>query len=207
MKTESMQELRCFNPSPLPIQIFADVTLQLKIWQFEFLVLDPGNQIHWPHYQPDFEKSPSILTNEGKDQLRSVSHFFSGKASYERQNSLWQSTCLEVFVQPQHQNHYWEFNFSPSTLWNCYKFGSYRNPQIPLEDKNFDLLDMSFDGERLNIELEPAVHFAKTASFDVGLCAVIEDKHKLKTYWALSHSQEKPDFHHTAGFSMTKEIV
>ena len=34
----------------------------------------------------------------------------------------------------------------------------------------------------------------------LGLAAVIEDKARVLSYWALKHPAEKPDFHHADSF-------
>jgi hypothetical protein len=34
----------------------------------------------------------------------------------------------------------------------------------------------------------------------LGLAAVVEDKARALSYWALKHPAEKPDFHHADGF-------
>jgi hypothetical protein len=34
----------------------------------------------------------------------------------------------------------------------------------------------------------------------LGLAAVIEDRARVLSYWALKHPSEKPDFHHGDGF-------
>ena len=34
----------------------------------------------------------------------------------------------------------------------------------------------------------------------LGLAAVIEDKARVLSYWALKHPAEKPDFHHAGSF-------
>jgi hypothetical protein len=34
----------------------------------------------------------------------------------------------------------------------------------------------------------------------LGLSAVVEDKARVLSYWALKHPAEKPDFHHADGF-------
>ena len=43
-----------------------------------------------------------------------------------RADHLWQSTCFELFLRPTTAEHYFEFNFSPSTQWAAYRFDSYR---------------------------------------------------------------------------------
>jgi hypothetical protein len=34
----------------------------------------------------------------------------------------------------------------------------------------------------------------------LGLAAVVEDKARVLSYWALKHPAEKPDFHHSDSF-------
>jgi hypothetical protein len=34
----------------------------------------------------------------------------------------------------------------------------------------------------------------------LGLAAIVEDKARVLSYWALKHPAEKPDFHHADGF-------
>ena len=38
------------------------------------------------------------------------------------------------------------------------------------------------------------------AGLRLGLAAIIEDKARVLSYWALKHPAEKPDFHHADGF-------
>lgn len=57
----------------------------------------------------------------------------------------------------------------------------------------------------------PGTQFSLTASFEdpafggegpwlAGLSAVIEEAHGQKSYWALAHGSDKPDFHHPDSF-------
>jgi hypothetical protein len=39
------------------------------------------------------------------------------------------------------------------------------------------------------------------ARWELGLSAVLEEKDGTKTYWALEHPSDKPDFHHAACFA------
>ena len=36
----------------------------------------------------------------------------------------------------------------------------------------------------------------------LGLAAVVEDRARVLSYWALKHPAEKPDFHHADGFAI-----
>jgi hypothetical protein len=40
-------------------------------------------------------------------------------------------------------------------------------------------------------------------SWQIGLTAVIETATGEKSYWALHHPAEKPDFHHRGGFALS----
>src|SRR5215472_10274985 len=48
---------------------------------------------------------------------------------------LWRHTCFEVFVAPEAQQQYHEFNFAPSREWTVYAFSGYRSGS-PLADES-----------------------------------------------------------------------
>jgi hypothetical protein len=115
---------------------------------------------------------------------------------------------LEAFVQVSGETSYHEFNFSPSTAWAAYAFKTYRErdltwyaPQAPkiqtdyLSENSFVLM------ATLPASLLPA-NVDKRA-WQIGLTAVIEDKQGHKSYWALTHAAETPDFHQAASFTLT----
>lgn len=124
-----------------------------------------------------------------------------------RQDGLWQQTCFEFFLQKEGDLGYWEFNFSPASAWNIYRFESYRHPQPPKKSDDFLVQNIQFDGEKLVIELKPQLSFEKGQFFKIGFSAVIESKDKTKSFWALTHSQEKPDFHWSESFSQKCEVL
>jgi hypothetical protein len=124
---------------------------------------------------------------------------FAGKG---RADHLWDTTCFELFIMPKDGTPaYSEFNLSPSERWAAYDFSDYREGR---QDREF-LREPDctirvgqsmaiFDAALPRIQL-PGPPYA------IGLAAVIEEEGGVKSYWALSHHKEKPDFHDPACFN------
>jgi hypothetical protein len=110
-----------------------------------------------------------------------------------RADELWRTTCLEAFMRQSEHGAYREWNFAPSGQWAAYDFSDYREgmknaevasaPYIRMED-NFTWWALG-----ATIAVDAASHW------DLGLSAVLEEKDGTKSYWALAHPLEKPDFH------------
>jgi hypothetical protein len=121
-----------------------------------------------------------------------------------RADGLWRHTCFEAFLGHNGTGTYWEYNFSPSGAWAAYHFSAYREGMAPLM-KGAPPLPRLHTGED-HIELEVTLDLswmARSASgpgLRLGLCAVIEDRAQVLSYWALKHPAGKPDFHHADGF-------
>jgi hypothetical protein len=115
------------------------------------------------------------------------------------QDELWTQTCFEIFIKPSGYKHYEEWNFSLSSAWAHYSFSSYRQRidqaarQGPLEpiyiERSPDRCELSADVPRPLGELE------------IGLATVLLTKDGKKTYWALNHHSQKPDFHDARSFT------
>jgi hypothetical protein len=111
----------------------------------------------------------------------------------ERADGLWKTTCFEAFVRPAGEQSYREWNFAPSGQWAAYDFSDYREgsadaniaaaPYVRFED-NFTWWAL---GATISVEADVA--------WELGLSAVLEEKDGTKSYWALAHTGEKPDFH------------
>ena len=96
-----------------PVSIQANVKIENELLITTYLVQDKLNQIIWPE-----------TVNKP-----------------ERQDDLWKTTCMELFLAIAEQPDYWEFNFSPNGHWNAYHFHDYRQQmQTELQIKHIPVL-------------------------------------------------------------------
>lgn len=117
-----------------------------------------------------------------------------------RADGLWRTTCFELFLKPGAGEAYYEFNFSPSSEWAAYRFDGYRrgmaNAAVAAPAIKTSLSGRTFTLSAV-IDLRP---LAVTPSARLGLSAVLETTDGAKSYWALAHTRDKPDFHRADGF-------
>ena len=117
-----------------------------------------------------------------------------GEAPVGRADELWKHTCFEAFVTTA--DGYREFNLSPSGQWASYRFTAYREGMSPADEV---AVVAGLDGSRDYIALEGRIELPVDAR-RLALSAVIEAVDGSKTYWALAHPSDKPDFHHPDSF-------
>lgn len=122
---------------------------------------------------------------------------FSGRG---RADNLWQTTCFELFLKPQGSAAYAEFNLSPSERWAAYDFTSYREG---MSERDFArepdcALRMGQAVAVFDAALPRAQMFEPPCA--IGLAAVLEEQGGVKSYWAMTHTRDKPDFHDPACF-------
>ena len=111
-----------------------------------------------------------------------------------RTDELWRHTCFEVFSMAG--KGYREFNLSPSGQWASYRFDGYREGMAEaVEVADVAPLDLAEDMLALEADLDLPSPIGRFA-----LSAVIEANDGAKTYWALAHPSDKPDFHHPDSF-------
>ena len=122
-----------------------------------------------------------------------------------RRDGLWQHTCFEVFLRPDGSDSYHEFNFSPSGDWAAYRFAGRRRdssaPELPVPRVECRRLP---DGCTLSAQIAIAAlpELAQAKTIDAGLTAVIETTDGARSYWAITHRGEQPDFHDPATFTL-----
>lgn len=133
---------------------------------------------------------------EGAQRL--VLPAFAGRA---RTDGLWQTTCFELFVRDPDGEGYAEFNFSPSQQWAAYDFSGYREgmaeramPRAPVCTPRRGQSVLIFDVAMPTAALPPL-------PASIGLTAVIEEEGGHKSYWAIAHREDRPDFHHASCFA------
>ncbi|MDH5326383.1 MAG: DOMON-like domain-containing protein [Gammaproteobacteria bacterium] len=119
-------------------------------------------------------------------------------APFGRGNNLWQHTCLECFLADAENTAYWEYNFSPAGVWDVYFFSDYRRPQAVA---NLQAPQLEFRERekllRVRMTLPPAL---ANTQLRLGLSAVMEDRQGQLFYYALKHTQDRPDFHQRDSF-------
>lgn len=116
-----------------------------------------------------------------------------------RRDELWKTTCLEAFVQSEGATAYREYNFAPSGDWAAYDFTARREgmdeaqlanpPYISLED------NLTWWSLGATFVMEAG------RKWTLGLSAVIEESEGTKSYWALAHGGDTPDFHDPSCFT------
>jgi hypothetical protein len=126
-------------------------------------------------------------------------------AAPARADGLWRHTCFEAFVRAAPGAGYAEFNFAPSTAWAAYLFDSYRGGMRAASVTVAPRIDVDVHGATFALQatLDGLTGLPGDAAWQLGLSAVIEERHGRLSYWALAHSPGKPDFHHADCFALT----
>lgn len=114
-----------------------------------------------------------------------------------RKFGLWEHTCCEFFLSLPDSTQYWEFNLCFAGDWNVYHFLDYR--QNLVEETAFNSLPFQVVQKNDNVQLKLKVNLnqiiAPEQNLEVGVAAVVEDRAKQLSYWALAHSSQEADFH------------
>jgi hypothetical protein len=113
-----------------------------------------------------------------------------------RAHGLWRTTCFELFLLFDDDEHYVEFNFSPSGQWATYAFDGSREGMAPLPRDVDPFVEPIKDGVDVRCDLG-GLPFGEPA---MALTAVIEEEGGVKSYWSLAHPPGPPDFHHPTCF-------
>ncbi len=108
-----------------------------------------------------------------------------------RQDSLWQHTCLELFVADQDGSDYVELNVSTSGNWNCYRFDGYRSGMRESDALKLQGIDIQVPPGRLTVR---TLNDLPWQSVLISPSVVVEDLKGQLTYFAVKHG-DKPDFH------------
>lgn len=117
-----------------------------------------------------------------------------------RADGLWQRTCCELFLNPEGSEGYFEFNLSPSGQWAAYAFDGYRLGMRDLALPVAPHIAVEQQGDALRLQADVDLTAIPPGRLCINLTAVIEETDGTKSYWALAHPSEKPDFHHPDGF-------
>ncbi len=119
----------------------------------------------------------------------------------ERTDLLWHHTCFEAFIKPQPGTAYFELNASPSSKWALYSFTSFREGMANATTIQISPIEigMSADSFVLTTSISG---LPRDSVWRVALSAIVEERDGHKSFWALAHPPEKPDFHHDDCFAL-----
>jgi hypothetical protein len=121
-----------------------------------------------------------------------------------RTDGLWRHSCFEAFLGHAGANDYWEYNFSPSGAWAAYHFTNYREGMAPHMRGAAPGIAVHAGSETVElaatVDLSWLTRSPSGVGLRLGLAAVVEDRARVLSYWALKHPAEKPDFHHADSF-------
>lgn len=97
---------------------------------------------------------------------------------------------------------YLELNFAPSQQWAAYVFDGYRSgmADAPLTLFHSPRAIRSDRAATLETEMLDMPGLSPTATWRLGLTAVIEHTSGDRSYWSARHPPGKPDFHHPDSF-------
>jgi hypothetical protein len=120
-------------------------------------------------------------------------------AEPERVDELWKTTCFEAFLRPLGEENYREWNFAPSGNWASYNFSGYRENMAPAEVEQPPYIRM--EDNLTWWALGATIAVAADTNWELGLCAVLEEKNGTRSYWAIAHPSDRPDFHAAGCFA------
>ena len=107
-----------------------------------------------------------------------------------RADELWRTTCFEAFIGSA-SGSYTELNFAPSGQWAAYDFDAPREGMR----NSATACEVWLEGGEGWIAVEAAVSGEFPDHAPLGLSAVVEEADGTKSYWALAHCSDAPDFH------------
>jgi hypothetical protein len=154
------------------------------------------------------EKDELSVTFIITDKEKSI--FWGERENLGRASELWKTTCFEAFIGTSGNKEYWELNFSASGSWNLYHFDFYRSTLKPSIEERVDKIKFNNQNEndyttRIKVQIPIQNLNLPGKKLEVGLTSVIEFKDKEKSYFALKHVGDKPDFHQRDSFVCSLE--
>ncbi|MEO5707681.1 MAG: DOMON-like domain-containing protein [Alteraurantiacibacter sp.] len=122
-------------------------------------------------------------------------------AGRKRADDLWQTTCCEMFLQPDGAETYVEFNFSPSEAWAAYDFNGWRQGMAERSLSHDPVITPRPGRNLLIVDVAVPLHDLPALPAALSLTAVIEEQGGTRSFWAMAHGNpERPDFHDPACF-------
>jgi len=130
---------------------------------------------------------------------------------------LWRHTCFEAFMRAEGAVAYHELNLAPSGEWATLAFRDYRVPDEPPRADAaptaslaaVSRLAVRATADRVELDATVALDALAPAyaasALSIALATVVEETGGTRSYWALRHSTDAPDFHHREAFALRVE--
>lgn len=118
-----------------------------------------------------------------------------------RANELWKQSCLEFFIAEKGASEYWEFNVSPSGLWNFYHLEDYRKNLK--EDFRVQLTRFEREDDKKSIRISCILNCEGLPTInqpEVGISVVLSHLNQNNSFWAIKHTDQSPNFHRRESF-------
>lgn len=109
-----------------------------------------------------------------------------------RQDELWKTTCLELFIGKPGEASYVELNVSPNGGWNVYQFDSYREGMK--ESALIEIIDFHVSDFFLEATFQVS---DMVFPITLGPAVIVEKEDGELGYFATKHG-DNPDFHDAA---------
>ncbi len=120
-----------------------------------------------------------------------------------RRLQLWRHTCFELLWGPIHHPNYWELNASPAGHWNILALADYRRGMT--EERRIAArirTQRRPHGLCLSCTV-PIAALEHLGSYRLAPAAIIRLADGQRTFWAMHHPGDAPDFHHPSSFTLT----
>lgn len=113
---------------------------------------------------------------------------------------LWEHTCVELFASRTEGPGYVEWNFSPTGQVTRFTFSAYRERVVTdVFDSVSVLVERHVGRTRVIVEGELVPEQTRAAA----VTAVVRGPDGHCAHWAITHPRVQPDFHDSAGFTLS----
>ena len=128
---------------------------------------------------------------------------FPKNAKPARKDDLWKMTCVEIFAGGPHEA-YWEYNLSPSSQWAVYHFDRYRKDQTRPEIAAPRVIRQKYESTAVHFKFQVDLGNREIPEC-LGITTVLEHESGELSYWALTHTSTRPDFHQRNSFVISAD--
>ena len=120
-----------------------------------------------------------------------------------RRLQLWRHTCFELLWGPIHHPNYWELNASPAGHWNILALADYRRGMTE-ERRIAARIRTQRRPQGLSLSCTvPVAALEPLGPYRLAPAAIIRLADGQRTFWAMHHPGDAPDFHHPSSFTLT----